>query len=177
MAGTGSKQEDQLIVTALEGVANRKITYLPFPGGGAVAAQLAGKLVSATVNNPIEGLTNWQTGKVKPLCVFDADRMPYADRISGAIAWQDIPTCRESGVDVVYVMMRGIFAAPEISEEQIAFYVGLFQRIRETPEWRDFMRAGAFNQSFMTGEQFAGWLERAEAEHRELMRQAGFMSN
>ncbi len=177
MAGTGSKQEDQLIVTALEGVAERKVTYMPFSGGGAVAAQLAEKHVSATVNNPIEGLANWQRGAVRPLCVFDDARMPYSERITDSMAWGDIPTCRESGVDVVYLMLRGIFLPADVSEEQVAFYVELFRAIRETPEWREFMRSGAFNQTFMTGDRFAGWLERAEQEHLELMRRAGFVAN
>ncbi len=177
MAGTGSKQEDQLIVTALESVAERKMTYLPFSGGGAVAAQLADKQVSATVNNPIEGLANWQRGAVRPLCVFDDARMPYSEPVTQSMAWGDIPTCRESGVDVVYLMLRGIFLPADVSQEQIDFYVELFRAIRETPEWREFMHSGAFNQTFMTGGRFAGWLEQAEREHVELMRRAGFIAN
>ena len=38
MGGTGSKQEDQIITVALEGVTGgKKFTYVPFAGGGAVA--------------------------------------------------------------------------------------------------------------------------------------------
>jgi putative tricarboxylic transport membrane protein len=52
MGGTGSKQEDQIITVLLEKAAGKKITYIPFKGGGDVAVQLVGKHIDATVNNP-----------------------------------------------------------------------------------------------------------------------------
>ena len=42
MGGTGSKQEDQIITVALEKVTGKKMTYIPYKGGGAVAVQLVG---------------------------------------------------------------------------------------------------------------------------------------
>ena len=56
MAGTGSKQEDQIITVALEKSTGAKFTYIPFKGGGDVATQLVGKHVDSTVNNPIEAV-------------------------------------------------------------------------------------------------------------------------
>jgi tripartite-type tricarboxylate transporter receptor subunit TctC len=60
MAGTGSKQEDQIITVALEKVVGKKLTYIPFKGGGDVAVQLVGKHVDSTVNNPIEAVAHWR---------------------------------------------------------------------------------------------------------------------
>ena len=60
MAGTGSKQEDQIITVALEKAAGKKMTYIPFKGGGDVAVQLVGKHVDSTVNNPIEAVAHWR---------------------------------------------------------------------------------------------------------------------
>ena len=37
------------------------------------------------------------------------------------------------------------------------------------------MEKGAFNQSFMTGDEFVNWLKKAAAHHRGLMEKAGFM--
>src|SRR5689334_7108086 len=44
MAGTGSKQEDQIVTVALEKATGKKMTYVPFKGGGDVAVQLVGKI-------------------------------------------------------------------------------------------------------------------------------------
>ena len=62
MAGTGSKQEDQIITVAIEKATGTKFTYMPFKGGGDVATQLVGKHVDSTVNNPIEAVAQWRAG-------------------------------------------------------------------------------------------------------------------
>ena len=80
MAGTGSKQEDQIITVALDKFTGKKFTYVPFKGGGAVAVQLVGNHVNSTVNNPIEAVAHWRGGKLRPLCVFDDQRMPYKEK-------------------------------------------------------------------------------------------------
>ena len=71
MGGTGSKQEDQIITAAIMRATQVPFTYVPFRGGGEVAVQLVGKHVDATVNNPIEAMTHWRSGALRPLCVFD----------------------------------------------------------------------------------------------------------
>jgi tripartite-type tricarboxylate transporter receptor subunit TctC len=153
-----------------------KLTYVPFKGGGDVAVQLVGKHIDSSVNNPIEAVAQWRGGKLRPLCVFDSDRMPYKDKIAGDMAWNDIPSCKEAGVPVDYVMLRGIFAAPGIPKDAVDYYVGVLQKVRETPEWKKFMNDGAFNTTFMRGPEYVKWVEQAEATHRGLMQEAGFMA-
>ena len=94
MAGTGSKQEDQIITVALEKAIGRKMTYIPFKGGGDVAVQLVGKHVDSTVNNPIEAVAHWRSGSLRPLCVFDSAAMPYPNKVTTTQSWQDIPSCK-----------------------------------------------------------------------------------
>src|SRR6185295_3704613 len=168
MGGNGAKQEDQIITAAIEQKTGAKFTYIPFKGGGAVATQLVGGHVDSTVNNPIEAVAQWRAGQLRPLCVFDQKRMPYKEKIAGEQAWGDIPTCKEAGYDYEYLMMRGIFMSPGATPDQVQYYVDLFKKVRETPEWKDFMDKGAFNQSFMTGPEYVKWLETAENQHRQL---------
>ena len=61
-------------------------------------------------------------------------------------------------------MLRGIFMAPGATKDQVDYYVELFKKVRETPEWKQLMNDGAFNQTFMTGDEYAKWVaERREA--------------
>lgn len=177
MGGTGSKQEDQIITVMLEKAAGKKMTYIPYGGGGQVATQLVGKHVDATVNNPIEAESHWRAGKLRALCVFDAQPLPYKDKVTDKQSWADLPTCRSAGIPVEYVMLRGIFMPPGITPEQQKFYVDLMARVRALPEWKDFMTKGAFNQTTMSGQAYFDWLGRTEQQHRVLMREAGFLAN
>jgi tripartite-type tricarboxylate transporter receptor subunit TctC len=176
MGGTGSKQEDQIITVGLEKATGTKFIYVPFKGGGEVAVQLVGGHINSTVNNPNEAVAQWRAGKVRPLCVFDDTRMPYKEKITDTMSWNDVPTCKEAGIPTDYVMLRGIFMAPGVTPEQVKFYDDLFTKVRGTPEWKEFMERGAFNTTSMSGAEFRKWLESAEATHRTLMTEAGFMA-
>jgi putative tricarboxylic transport membrane protein len=176
MAGTGSKQEDQIITVALEKTVGKKMTYIPFKGGGDVAVQLVGKHVDSTVNNPIEAIAQWRAGALRPLCVFDSKPMPYPNKVTASQSWQDVPTCKSQGLDVEYLMLRGIFMPPGVTQDQVDFYVDLFKKVRETQDWKDFMAKGAFNTTFMSGDEFKSWLKEANERHKDLMSKAGFLA-
>jgi putative tricarboxylic transport membrane protein len=178
MGGTGSKQEDQIITAALEKsvTAPKKFTYVPYAGGGAVAVQLVGKHVDSTVNNPIEAVSQWKAGALRPLCIFDSARSVYKDKVTATQAWSDIPTCKESGVDVTYQMLRGIFMSPDAKPEHVAYFVDILKKAMATPEWKKFMEDGAFNQTFMVGADYAKWVAAADKQHYDLMKEAGFLA-
>ncbi len=58
-------------------------------------------------------------------------------KVTADMSWNDIPTCKESGLPVEYLMLRGIFMPAGVSQEQVDYYVDLFKKVRETPEWKD----------------------------------------
>jgi len=176
MGGTGSKQEDQIITVAIEKSSGAKFSYIPFRGGGEVAVQLVGNHVDSTVNNPIEAIAQWRGGKVRPLCVFDGKPLDYKDVIAGGQSWADVPTCKTQGLDVEYLMLRGIFTSPAATKDQIDYYVNLLTKVRETPEWKTLMQDGAFNQTFMAGADYAKWVENEDKRHQTLMKEAGFLA-
>ncbi len=176
MGGTGSKQEDQIITVMLEKAAGKKMTYIPFKGGGDVAVQLVGKHIDSTVNNPIEAESHWRAGKLRALCVFDKDKLPYNDKVTATQSWGDLPPCTSAGIPVEYVMLRGIFMPPGVTPEQTKYYLDLFAKVRALPEWKDFMNKGAFRQTALSGQEFFDWLGKNEQMHRVLMKDAGFLA-
>ncbi len=176
MGGTGSKQEDQIITVALEKATGGKLTYVPYKGGGEVAVQLVGKHVDSTVNNPIEAVSHWRSGAVKPLCVFDGKPLAYKDKVTADKAWSDIPTCKSAGLNIEYLMLRGVFMPAGVPKDAVDYYIDLFKKVRATPEWTKLMNDGAFNQTFMIGAEYAKWVETEDKRHRDLMTAAGFMA-
>lgn len=176
MGGTGSKQEDQIITVAIEKQTGAKFIYIPFKGGGDVAVQLVGKHIDSSVNNPIEAVAQWRAGKLRPLCVFDDERMPYKAKVTDTMAWSDIPPCKQAGVDVDYLMLRGIFMANGVTEAQRSYYADLMAKVRATADWKEFLEKGAFNTTALAGEEFRKWVAKEEERHVQLMKEAGFIA-
>ena len=167
-----------MITAALERLTGgKKFTYVPFSGGGAVAVQLVGGHVDSTVNNPIEAVAQWKAGDLRPLCIFDGKRSPYTAKVTASMAWSDIPTCKEAGVNLEYQMLRGIFMPPGVTADQVEFYVDLLTKIAQTPEWRQFMDQGAFNRTVDDRVRCSGnGSKGADKLHFELMKEAGFLA-
>jgi putative tricarboxylic transport membrane protein len=170
MGGTGSKQEDQIITIQVQQALGVKFTYVPFKGGGEVCVNLVGKHVDSTVNNPIECVSHWKAGRVRPLAVFDPERIPDPD-------WKGIPTVKEAlGADIQYNMLRGIFGPPGMPKEAVAWYVGLLRKVYDTPEFQDYLHKGALKGAFTTGAEYATWVEGAEQLHKALMEKGGLIA-
>ncbi len=175
VGGTGSKQEDELIASAMAKATGGRFTYTPLRGGAEVAQALVERQVDATVNNPSEAVADWMAGKLRPLCVFHGARLEATAKVTDTQAWSDIPTCKEAGLNVEYSMLRGIFLPAGVSAEQRAFYEELFKRVRGTPTWRETLENGVFNPMSLSGDAFSQWLATEEGRHRDWMRAAGFL--
>jgi putative tricarboxylic transport membrane protein len=169
MGGTGSKQEDQIITVLLEQSQGVKFTYVPFKGGGEVCTNLVGKHVDSTVNNPAECVSNWKAGRVRPLAVFDPERITDKE-------WSEIPTVKEAlGADISYNMLRGIFGPPDMPKAAVDWYIGLLRKIAETPEYKGYISKGALKPAFATGSEYTKWVDENDKLHKELMTKGGLI--
>ena len=176
MGGTGSKREDQIITVAIEKAAGVKFSYIPYTSGGQAATQLVGKHTESNVNNPSENVAQWRAGQVRALCVLSPSRIVYKQKITKEQAWSDIPTCKESGLDVSYQMLRAFFLPGGTTPDQVAYYVDVLKKATATPEWKDYIANQALKESFVTGADFVKFLEQDEAFNNKLMTEAGFMA-
>ena len=171
MGGTGSAQEDQIITIQMEQALGVKFTYVPFKGGGEVCVNLVGKHIDSTVNNPIECASHWKAGRVRPLAVFDTARIPIGN-------WKDIPTVKEAlGVDIHYLMLRGIFGAPEMPKDALQWYVEFLKKVYDTADFKKYLSDGALKPAFLTGAEYAKWVEENDNLHRDLMKKGGLLKN
>src|SRR6202012_5563089 len=100
MGGTGSKREDNVLTVFVEQKTGAKFSYLPYKSGGEAATQLVGNHIDSNVKNPSEIFEVWRPGQVRPLWVFDKERISYKAKVTETQSWNDIPTCKEQGLDV-----------------------------------------------------------------------------
>jgi hypothetical protein len=118
MGGTGSKREDHVLTVFMEKRTGAKFSHLPYKSGGEAATQLVGNHTESNVNNPSENLEIWRAGQVRALCVFDKERVAYKTKVTETQSWNDIPTCKEEGLDVQYLMLRAMFLPGKVTPEQ-----------------------------------------------------------
>src|SRR5471030_2697800 len=176
MGGTGSKREDNVLTVVMEQKTGAKFSYLPYKSGGEAATQLVGNHTESNVNNPSENLEVWRAGQVRALCVFDKERISYKTKVTDTQSWNDIPTCKEEGLDVQYLMLRAMFLPGKVTPEQQAFYVDLFQKVTQTAEYKEYMEKQALKPTFLTGNDMLKFLEEDDALNKSLMTEAGFVA-
>jgi len=174
MGGTGSRREDQVLSVFIEKKTGVKFAYLPYKSGGEAATQLVGNHTQANVNNPSENLEVWRAGQVRALCVFDKERIQYKAKVTDKESWHDIPTCKEEGLDVQYLMLRAMFLPGKATPEQKQFYVDLFRKVAQTSDYKEYMEKQALKPVFLTGDAMLKFLEEDDALNKSLMIEAGF---
>jgi len=176
MGGTGSKREDHILTVFMEKKTGAKFAYLPYKSGGEAATQLVGNHTASNVNNPSENLEVWRAGQVRALCVFDKERIAYKTKVTDTQSWNDIPTCKEEGLDVQYLMLRAFFLPGKVTPEQSAFYVDLLKKVAQTAEYKDYMEKQALKPIFLTGNDMVKFLEDDDKLNASLMEEAGFVA-
>jgi putative tricarboxylic transport membrane protein len=177
MGGTSSKREDHIITAMVEKKAGVKFTYIPYKSGSEAATQLSGKHIDANPNNPSESVGQWRAGQHRALCVFAPERMSYKEKVTDKQSWNDIPTCKEQGLDVQYQMIRVFMLPGKVPADVQKFYVDLMQKVVATPEWKQYVEKNALKSNFLTGELLVQYLTKDEQSHREIMKEAGFLAN
>jgi tripartite-type tricarboxylate transporter receptor subunit TctC len=160
VGGTGSGQEDSIVFAYLSKAYDLKLKYIPFDGGGAVAAALAGEQIMATVNNPAEARGFYQSGDVRPLLVFSDERME---------TYPDAPTLKEKGHDFSYYNQRAVVGAPGMSDEAATYYQTLFEDIYNTEEWQGYMEKESLSKLWMDAEKQRGYWKIQVDNHTDLL--------
>jgi tripartite-type tricarboxylate transporter receptor subunit TctC len=162
MGGTGQGQEDSIVIAYLADAYDLDIKYIPYDGGGAVAKDLAGRQIMATVNNPAEAKGFYEAGDFVPLLAFSDERMD---------AYPDVPTLREKGHDFSYYNQRAIVGAPGMSDEAAAYYRDVFGQVYEGEDWQGYLVSESLSPLPMDeAETRTYWATQIE-NHRQLLSQ------
>ena len=87
----------------------------------------------------------------------------------------DVPTLRESGLEVTFANWRGFFAAPGLPDERAEAYVALLQTMMTTPAWEKLRNTNGWTNLYQPRAQFVTFLESQEEAIGNLMRELGFL--
>jgi tripartite-type tricarboxylate transporter receptor subunit TctC len=175
MGGALSKDTDEILTHIMERVAKVKFTFIPFKSGNETAVQLAGGHIDSHVNNPSESLGQWRGGTQRPICVFRPERLPEGPKVTATEGWHDIPTCKESGLNVpLYQQPRTMWLPAKVTAEQLAFYVDLLKKVQATPEWKEYIDRSSQTSVFLTGKDFEKFMKDDIERTRRIAKEQGW---
>lgn len=170
MAGGSVKGSMDHLVPAMifkgAGADPLKLVYVPYDAGGkAMAGLLSGDTqVLSTGFGEALGLAN--QGQVRILAVTSDERLSQAP---------DVPTVKESGVDVTFANWRGFFGAPGLPEAKAQAYRDVLKKMYATPEWEDIRNKRGWQDLYKPGAEFTSFLEGQEKAIGDMMRELGFI--
>ncbi len=94
-----------------------------------------------------------KSGDIRALAVLTEERVP---------GFEDIPTAKEQGYDVVAVNWRGLYVPKGISDEQFHAWAEKLQTVAESDEWKAAMAANGLAPFTKVGDDFQTWVERRD---------------
>lgn len=131
------------------GVDARRVNYVAFSGGGDSLAAIIGGQVTAGIGGLSELRDQVRAGNLRALGVSSEERIPGVE----------LPTLREQGVDATLSNWRGIGAPPGLSPAQHRAYADLIERAVRTPSWRAQLESNGWQDAFLAGDAFRGYIE------------------
>jgi tripartite-type tricarboxylate transporter receptor subunit TctC len=165
VANSGVGSHTHISSVALFKTAGADVIDVPF-GAAQVITSLLGGQVDAAVQLPEALASNVKAGQMRLLSALTAKRDP---------AFPDVPTARESGVDVTLEAWRGI-AAPKGTPRPVI--AALEAAIRKTVESKEFVdgceRLGA-RPAFLGSNEFGKLIAKEDAELARLMAIIGLL--
>jgi putative tricarboxylic transport membrane protein len=164
MGGTGKNSEDNIITDHLNNAYGLKIKYIPYKGGGAVAKDLAGQQITSSVNNPSEALGFYEAGKVVPLVAFTDERLPM---------FPNVPTLKEKGGDFSYFMQRAVVGAPGMSDDALAYYTALFDKVYKSKDWQTYKSKKSLMGDYLAGGALKDYWKVQRDRHTKILKASG----
>jgi putative tricarboxylic transport membrane protein len=149
------------------GIDPKQVSYIGYDGGGELLPALIGNKISFGASGFGEFLDQVKGGQVKVLAVTSEKRID---------ALPDVPTLKESGIDLVFTNWRGIVAPPGISAADKATWINALTKMHASQGWKDEMAKRGWTDAFVTGDQFATFLKEQDKSVAEILTTLGLAS-
>jgi putative tricarboxylic transport membrane protein len=154
-----------LMVLQRAGVADiTKVKYLNFSGGADAITRTIGGFTQAMTGDLSEVVGFLKSGDIRVLAVLTDERVP---------GFEDIPTAKEQGFDVVAVNWRGLYIPKGVSDETFKMWAGRLQKVADSDDWKKVMAANGLAPFTKVGDDFQGYIDSIVTEVRVLSKELG----
>ena len=149
------------------GIPLDKLNYVSVGSGAEAATMLGGGTLSGAISGISEFKPLADAGKIRLIAVSsDA-------RVEGL----DIPTLKESGIDVVTANWRGLMGAPGMSDDAKKGWVERFDKLVKTPEWAELLKSKGLNDAYLGGDEFGAFVKSEQERIIPVLKDLGLIKS
>lgn len=141
-----------------------KIKYIGVDGGADAITQTIGGFTQVMTGDMSEIVGFLKAGEIRALAVLTDERVP---------GFEDIPTAKEQGLDVVAVNWRGLYIPKDVSDETFDMWAERLQKVADSDEWAEAMTANGLAPFTKVGGDFQSYVDGLVAEINQLSKELG----
>jgi putative tricarboxylic transport membrane protein len=141
-----------------------KIKYIGVDGGADAITQTVGGFTQAMTGDMSEVVGFLKAGEIRVLAVLTEERVP---------GFEDIPTAKEQGYDVVAVNWRGLYIPKGVSDEVFNSWAEKLRMVADSDEWKEAMVANGLAPFTKVGGDFQSYVDGLVEEVADLSRELG----
>lgn len=142
----------------------KAVKYIGVDGGADAITQTVGGFTQAMSGDMSEIVGFLKSGDVRALAVLTEERVP---------GFEDIPTAKEQGIDVVAVNWRGLYVPKNVSDDTFNMWADRLQKVADSAEWQEAMAANGLAPFTKVGGDFQSYVDGVVAEIRTLSKEIG----
>lgn len=141
-----------------------KVKYIGVDGGADAITQTIGGFTQAMTGDMSEIVGFLKAGEVRALAVLTEERIP---------GFEDIPTAKEQGIDVVAVNWRGLYIPKGVSDDTFNSWADKLQQVADSDDWKAQMAANGLAPFTKVGGDFQSYVDGVVEEIRQLSKDIG----
>lgn len=141
-----------------------KVKYIGVDGGADAITQTVGGFTQAMTGDMSEVVGFLKADEVRVLAVLSEERVPGFD---------DIPTAKEQGFDVVAVNWRGLYIPKDVGDDTFNMWAERLQKVADSDEWKEAMVANGLAPFTKVGADFQSYIDQVVGEVRALSKDIG----
>lgn len=135
------------------GIAPRRLHYTGLPGGGEAGAALAESKYQVGISGYSEFRSRVEEGDLRIIAVLS----------ESTITGIDAPSFSELGITIKRLNWRGVFGAPDMSEEEVANLTAMIESMAKSEAWQRVLQENHWLDGYLAGDGFVEFVAQEQA--------------
>ena len=140
------------------------VKYIGVDGGADAITQTVGGFTQAMTGDMSEVVSFLANGDIRVIAVLTDERVPGFD---------DIPTAKEQGYDVVAVNWRGLYVPKGVSDDTFNMWADKLQQVADSDEWAKAMTDNGLAPFTKVGGDFQSYVDGLVADINAMSKELG----